>query len=179
MAKRKKHKGVGGFDAPIVIVRTPEQHRAIIQPAKVNPLPVVAEVPKPPKSRKKKARLPKQTGTSSLQARMHLLGYRVYADYLASPHWTDVRSRWRAGNLFKGWVCHSYGCDSKDGLSLHHWTYERLGREELSDLILVCTACHKRIHGMERRGVPLDEATFKVTGQQLRYLPNAAAANAA
>jgi len=170
MAQRKKYKGGGGFNVPLVVVRTPEQHRAIIQPTKGAHPPSVV-VLKPPESHKKKARLLKiaNNGTSSLQARMHLLGYRVYADYLASPHWLDVRSRWRAGNLFKGWVCHSYGCDSKDGLSLHHWTYERLGCEDLSDLILVCTACHKRIHGMERRGMPLDEATFKVTGQQLQY----------
>lgn len=148
--------------------RTPEQHRRKIQGLGHSLKPIVKRV-KPPRSKKKRVRLDKlESGTASLQARMHLLGFRVYVDYLASPHWQDVRTRWKAANMFKGWVCHSFGCDSKEGLSLHHWTYERLGREELSDLILVCTACHKRIHGMERRGVPLDEATFKVTGQNLR-----------
>jgi hypothetical protein len=142
--------------------RTPEQHRRKIQGLGSSAKPIVQRV-KPPKSRKKRARLDKlANGTSSLQARLYLLGYRVYVDYLASPHWLDVKARWKAGNLFKGWVCHSYGCDSREGLSLHHWTYERLGSEDLSDLILVCRDCHQHIHRLERRGMALDEATKKV-----------------
>lgn len=150
MAKKKK--GMGGFNVPVVVFRTPEQHRAIIQPH-VEPKPVALPKPKLPKSRKKRARLDKcGNGTSSLSARMNMLGMRLYSEYLASAHWAGVRMRWKASNMFKGWVCHSYGCDSRDGLSLHHWTYERVGREELSDLMLVCRDCHKRIHQLERRG---------------------------
>lgn len=144
--------------------RTPAQHRRKIQGLGNNPQPIVKRV-KPPKSKKKRARLDKAgNGTSSLSARMQALGYRLYVDYLASPHWLDVRQRWKAANLFKGWVCHCYGCDSREGLSLHHRTYERVGREELSDLVLVCVDCHKRIHQLERRGMLLDEATRKVAG---------------
>jgi hypothetical protein len=147
--------------------RTPEQHRRKIQGLGNSAKPIVKRV-KPPKSKKKRARLDKlENGTSSLQSRLHLLGYRVYVDYLASPHWLDVKARWKAGNLFKGWVCHSYGCDSREGLSLHHWTYERLGSEDLSDLILVCRDCHQHIHRLERRGMALDEATKKVA----KHLP--------
>jgi len=152
---------------PVDLVRTPEQHRKIIQPPRVHAKVLPTRV-KPPKSKKKRARLDKASnGTLSLQARMHALGFRLYVDYLASPHWLDVKQRWKAGNLFKGWVCHTFGCDSREGLSLHHWTYERIGREELSDLILVCRDCHSHIHRLERRGMPLDEATMKVTKQRL------------
>ncbi|MDB5531541.1 MAG: hypothetical protein JWR51_4644 [Devosia sp.] len=148
--------------------RTPAQHRRKIQGLGNSPKPIVQRV-KPPKSKKKRAKLARieAEGTSSLQARLYVLGYRVYADYLASPHWLDVRARWKAGNLFKGWVCHSLGCDGKGELSLHHWTYARLGNEQLSDLILVCRDCHQHIHRLERRGLPLDEATTKVTRQRL------------
>lgn len=147
--------------------RTPEEHRARIQSVAEVVKPGAVKKAKPRKLRKKRAKRAdvKADGTSSLQARLHVLGYRVYVDYLASPHWLDVKARWKATNLFKGWVCHSIGCDSKDGLSLHHWTYARLGAEEVSDLILVCRECHSRIHRLERRGVPLGEATMKVTGQ--------------
>lgn len=99
---------------------------------------------------------------------MHMLGYRCYPDYLASPHWLDVKERWKASNMFKGWTCHSFGCVRDGRLSLHHWTYERMGREELSDLILVCDDCHTRIHNLERKGMALDEATRFVTKQLLR-----------
>lgn len=162
MVQRKKYKGVGGFNVPIVVVRTPEQHRSIIQPVQAAELN--RTTPKPRKSRTKRVRLAKAgNGTSSLSARMLALGYRTYSHYLASPHWLDVKQRWKAGNLFKGWVCHSFGCDGREGLSLHHWTYERIGREDLNDLILVCRDCHTKIHALERRGMPLDEATKKIT----------------
>jgi hypothetical protein len=166
-----KKKGMGGFNVPIVVFRTPEQHRAIIQPKRVSPTPPSVPKPKAPKSRKKRMRWDKcPDGTSSVSARVYMLGMRVYTEYLASAHWADVRMRWKASNMFRGWVCSSYGCDSKEGLSLHHWTYVRLGREQLSDLILVCRDCHKRIHQLERRGMSLAEATKMVT----KHLPIAA-----
>lgn len=163
MAKKKK--GMGGFNVPIVVFRTPEQHRAIIQP-QVVAKPIAEPKFKQPKSRARRVRLANAgNGTSSLSARMLSLGYRKYADYLLTAHWFDVKARWKASNMFKGWSCHSIGCDSRVGLSLHHWTYERVGREELSDLILVCRECHQRIHRLERRGMPLDAATKTVTKQ--------------
>lgn len=168
MAKKKK--GMGGFNVPIVVFRTPEQHRAIIQPP-VEAKPIAEPKFKLPRSRAKRVRLAKAgNGTSSLSARMMALGMRKYAEYLATAHWLDVKARWKASNMFKGWVCHSYGCDSKKGLSLHHWTYERVGREELSDLVLVCRKCHERIHKLERRGMDLAAATRLVAG----HLPIAA-----
>lgn len=32
-------------------------------------------------------------------------------------------------------------------LDVHHKTYERLGNERLSDLIVLCRTCHKAQHG--------------------------------
>ena len=35
-------------------------------------------------------------------------------------------------------------CESQLKLSLHHKTYERLGKEPLSDLELLCEECHRK-----------------------------------
>ena len=186
MAKNRKGPGQRAFSVPILVARTPEQHRAIIQPPRADSTPIASKRrsgtshppkqirtkgPRPPRSRAKRKRLANmENGTRSIAGRVHVLGYRSYSDYLASPHWLDVRERWKASNMFKGWVCHSFGCISDGRLSLHHWTYERMGREELTDLILVCDGCHRRIHRLEKGGMALDEATRFVTNQRLTVL---------
>ncbi len=40
-------------------------------------------------------------------------------------------------------------CYSPDGLETHHRTYDRLGEEKISDLIVLCSACHKKHHRVE------------------------------
>jgi 5-methylcytosine-specific restriction endonuclease McrA len=37
-------------------------------------------------------------------------------------------------------------CLSRERLEVHHLSYARLGREELSDLITLCHECHKAVH---------------------------------
>jgi hypothetical protein len=37
----------------------------------------------------------------------------------------------------------------------HHRSYERFGQEPLSDLMAVCGACHRAIHGLGRLGAEL------------------------
>jgi hypothetical protein len=39
-------------------------------------------------------------------------------------------------------------CPRREGLQVHHRTYERAGREELDDLIVLCRNCHARHHEM-------------------------------
>ena len=44
-------------------------------------------------------------------------------------------------------------CSSTKDLHLHHLTYERLGEEELSDFVVLCSVCHQLQHdhyGMDR-----------------------------
>lgn len=38
-------------------------------------------------------------------------------------------------------------CKSTDRLDVHHNTYERLGCEWDSDLVVLCHACHAKFHG--------------------------------
>lgn len=106
-------------------------------------------------------------GTSSIGARLRRIGLTSYKDYLASERWTSMRKRWYASPQYKGAVCSTVDCDTKHGLALHHMTYERLGKEDVADLVLVCADCHKTIHMIEKTGVPLLEATRKVLGREV------------
>lgn len=81
--------------------------------------------------------------------RLRQLGYASYADYLRSPAWADVRKRYFKRQ--KGFVGCSL-CPSSDRIMLHHRTYERVGAEELDDLVPLCPTCHEFVHGLEREG---------------------------
>jgi len=64
-----------------------------------------------------------------------------YADYLLTSHWRRVRelALEQAGHL-----CDLCGHD--DQLEVHHRTYERLGFERQSDLVVLCHDCHRDHH---------------------------------
>jgi DNA-binding Lrp family transcriptional regulator len=76
-----------------------------------------------------------------------------HAAYLRSPHWRAVRERYKSK---RPWVCGV--CPRTNRLHLHHLTYERLGRERLSDLIPLCRTHHMRAHRREANGAPLRTA---------------------
>lgn len=80
------------------------------------------------------------------------LGYRDYTHYLAGPYWHALRERYRAAtDLPQACVC------GDPVVQLHHKTYERIGRERLTDLTPLCPTCHKLVHVLEARGdLPLD-----------------------
>jgi 5-methylcytosine-specific restriction endonuclease McrA len=61
-----------------------------------------------------------------------------YAAYMKSEAWRAKRKvvLFRAGNRCQR-------CGERKGLQVHHLTYDRLGRESLSDLICLCKNCHK------------------------------------
>jgi len=61
--------------------------------------------------------------------------------YLSSETWANNRKLRLEHDGFKCQIC-----GSGKNLSVHHITYERLGDEDLSDLITVCADCHKKIH---------------------------------
>jgi hypothetical protein len=85
------------------------------------------------------------------QARLQSLGYTSYAEYLGSPHWQNVRRRYRESWLPQECIC------GDDDVQLHHMTYDRVGEERLEDLTPLCRTCHAMIHALEYRGdVTLD-----------------------
>jgi hypothetical protein len=61
-----------------------------------------------------------------------------YQKYLCSREWALLKEQVRAR-------CHGYCERCRDGKyeSTHHLTYERVGSEELEDLLAVCGNCHK------------------------------------
>lgn len=92
------------------------------------------------------------------------LGYENYAEYIGSPQWSAVRRRYYAEREYKCALC-----PTAESLVLHHRTYDRVGGEELDDLIPLCPPCHGFVHGLERDGyiLTLDpEAVEKLADAQ-------------
>jgi hypothetical protein len=64
-----------------------------------------------------------------------------YGEYLKTAHWQRVRG------LALEQAGHSCDlCGHTDRLEVHHRTYERLGFERQSDLIVLCHDCHRDFH---------------------------------
>jgi 5-methylcytosine-specific restriction endonuclease McrA len=68
-----------------------------------------------------------------------------YRDYLKTTWW----KRQREGALERArHACQL--CNAPERLQVHHRTYEWLGWEEESDLIVLCSSCHSLFHGNRR-----------------------------
>lgn len=87
-----------------------------------------------------------------MRRRRHSL---LYVLYLRSPLWRLRRQIWI---IFAGGRCQR--CGSRRRLTIHHRTYERLGRERRADVTVLCWNCHRRHHhaasltSSSRPGVP-------------------------
>jgi hypothetical protein len=68
----------------------------------------------------------------------------LYRLYLASPRWAEQRAAAleRAGH--KCQLCSSHTTN----LQVHHNTYDRIGVELNTDLIVLCDDCHRKHHGI-------------------------------
>lgn len=65
-----------------------------------------------------------------------------YTEYLKTEYWQFRRKRALILGDHKCRVC-----GAKDArLEVHHNTYERLGREEDTDLVVLCRGCHTLFH---------------------------------
>ena len=63
-----------------------------------------------------------------------------YKKYLSSGRWIRLKEQFLLPNS----ECRA--CGSKDRLTLHHKSYENLGKETELDFIILCQRCHRRIH---------------------------------
>jgi 5-methylcytosine-specific restriction endonuclease McrA len=72
-----------------------------------------------------------------------------YAKYRKSYHWKIVRDRVLA--RCNG-ICE--GCHGRTAANVHHLTYERLGNEDMGDLLALCRQCHESFHNMTTDGKP-------------------------
>ncbi len=67
-----------------------------------------------------------------------------YPAYLKTSHWGARR---RAAVLAAQWTCQECNARGWDvELHVHHLTYDRLGREKMADLRVLCAGCHGREH---------------------------------
>lgn len=67
-----------------------------------------------------------------------------YNDYLLSSEWRALRRR--VIIRCKG-ICEHCGVASVE--EVHHLTYKRFKRENLADLLGLCSDCHERIHNIK------------------------------
>lgn len=86
------------------------------------------------------------TETAEAQARTAELRRMPYKEgYLKTPEWARLR---RLVMARADGVCER--CERKAGeWNVHHLTYDRLGCELLTDLVLLCRRCHQDVHGIE------------------------------
>ena len=80
-------------------------------------------------------------------ARLRELLTMPYPEYLRTPEWKETRvaALVRAGHSCALDVSHT------ERLEVHHRTYDRLGEELESDLIVLCHECHRRHHAATGR----------------------------
>ncbi len=65
-----------------------------------------------------------------------------YREYLLTPQWWERRTAAIKSSHHKCQVCNAGGT----GLDVHHRTYDRIGREDPSDLVVLCRGCHQIFH---------------------------------
>ena len=87
-----------------------------------------------------------------------------YKQYLLSEKWEGKREIVLQMAAFKCQLCSKTESQS-GGLQIHHNTYDRIGKELLSDLIALCPTCHKNYHS--RNG---DNLEFYLNNPRLSIL---------
>lgn len=63
--------------------------------------------------------------------------------YLGTDNWNQIRQYVLKRDNYTCVICGK----SKGRLYVHHKTYKRWSKENMSDLVTLCYACHEDIHG--------------------------------
>ena len=71
----------------------------------------------------------------------HSKRYKKYVEY-ESEEWTALKARRRELDGNRCVFCGRPGITCRNGLQTHHLTYDRLGHENIRDIISVCGSCH-------------------------------------
>jgi 5-methylcytosine-specific restriction endonuclease McrA len=69
-----------------------------------------------------------------------------YIKHLTSPEWKRFRQR-----ALRYYSNKCMLCGSILNLTLHHNTYERMGKERLTDVVVLCKSCHGAWHYRDKR----------------------------
>ena len=75
-----------------------------------------------------------------------------YHDYIKSDKWKAKRLECLKRDNYQ---CQK--CGTAKNLVIHHWTYDRLGNEDLGDIVTLCKNCHKKVHENDLSGRETDE----------------------
>jgi len=82
-----------------------------------------------------------------------------YNQYIKGPRWAAKREAW-----FNAFGKYCRACGTAHGpIQLHHMTYDRLGRERMSDLVALCANCHKEVEILYRRAGGMDRMLITLT----------------
>ena len=89
----------------------------------------------------RKQRLADKTSYAPNWGEKYGLEFKSYEDYLQSDLWKDKRTFVLSvvGNRCQV-------CKTKKQISVHHVSYERIGKELIDDLQILCKPCHKMVH---------------------------------
>ena len=74
-----------------------------------------------------------------------------YKEYLNSSKWKVVR---RIALEFANYRCQVCNCTKK--LQVHHRSYQNIGAETLSDVIVLCNSCHSLFHGLQKNQIEIE-----------------------
>jgi hypothetical protein len=92
-------------------------------------------------------RLLRRKGLSALSLTM-----AEYDKYLETTHWKEFRRQAFKEQLKKlGHNCCNRCQKSAVTLHVHHLTYERLGKELITDVEIICGDCHEKEHGRDEQ----------------------------
>lgn len=76
----------------------------------------------------------------------------TYEEYLQSEHWKAFSSKVKHDRPACE-DCHITASEAykrdRQGLNVHHLTYENIGKEKPEDVIAVCHYCHLKRHGIQ------------------------------
>lgn len=68
-----------------------------------------------------------------------------YKCYLKTIVWDNTRKKKLKEAGYKCQLCSKTDAE----LHVHHNTYERIGNEDMNDLIVLCESCHKKFHNID------------------------------
>ena len=68
-----------------------------------------------------------------------------YKCYLKTMVWDNTRKKKLKEAGYKCQLCSKTGAE----LHVHHNSYERIGDEDMNDLIVLCEDCHKKFHNID------------------------------
>ncbi len=102
----------------------------------------------------------KPDGYEIFYERLKELGFQTYDEYLRSDVWHSFNAWYRSSTYPKQCLV----CGSRQFV-LHHWTYLRLGYEDLQDVIPLCADHHTELHRyLENNDVKIDALKQQFVG---------------